>query len=326
MSNQPNLFSYATSELSQDAFICWLLAWSDDKYKKAHPKMNEVSRNILAMFFDKSKNEELPEKINIAIKRQHEHIDVLCIINNEYYLIIEDKVGTKQHSKQLERYKKIGADKKQILIYYQTGEQSNYKPVTDSGYAPVSRSDLLKIFESEAGLIAQRKSDILRDYAQRIRSLEDQFSAYITKPAKEWGNRAWQGFFVKLQEKLKQGSWGYVANQSGGFYGFWWNGGKHAYLQIEAVRAEQNLVFKIHVKEKEQRRVKRIEAHKSVTKAFYGTEFRIKKPKRFGNGETMTVALLDGDFRVFNNDGLINIEKTVEALLKIERYLKSYQN
>ena len=24
----PNLFHYATSELSQDAFLCWMLAWA----------------------------------------------------------------------------------------------------------------------------------------------------------------------------------------------------------------------------------------------------------------------------------------------------------
>lgn len=31
---KPNLFSIATKELSQDAFITWLLQWADDKYKK----------------------------------------------------------------------------------------------------------------------------------------------------------------------------------------------------------------------------------------------------------------------------------------------------
>ncbi|MFD2933106.1 hypothetical protein [Spirosoma flavum] len=28
---RPNLFTYATSELSQDAFICWLAAWVNSK-------------------------------------------------------------------------------------------------------------------------------------------------------------------------------------------------------------------------------------------------------------------------------------------------------
>ena len=30
----PNLFSYATSELSQDAFFAWLINWADDSYIK----------------------------------------------------------------------------------------------------------------------------------------------------------------------------------------------------------------------------------------------------------------------------------------------------
>jgi hypothetical protein len=30
----PNLFHYATSELSQDAFICWLLDWANPDNKE----------------------------------------------------------------------------------------------------------------------------------------------------------------------------------------------------------------------------------------------------------------------------------------------------
>ena len=29
----PNLFKFATSELSQDAFICWLLSWAKKDYE-----------------------------------------------------------------------------------------------------------------------------------------------------------------------------------------------------------------------------------------------------------------------------------------------------
>ena len=31
---KPNLFKYATSELSQDAFICWLLEWAKPQNRK----------------------------------------------------------------------------------------------------------------------------------------------------------------------------------------------------------------------------------------------------------------------------------------------------
>lgn len=29
----PNLFEFATSELSQDAFLCWLASWADVRLK-----------------------------------------------------------------------------------------------------------------------------------------------------------------------------------------------------------------------------------------------------------------------------------------------------
>ena len=29
MIKTPNIFDFATSELSQDAFLCWLIAWAD---------------------------------------------------------------------------------------------------------------------------------------------------------------------------------------------------------------------------------------------------------------------------------------------------------
>jgi len=32
--NKPNLFNYATSELSQDAMICYMLEWAKEDYKK----------------------------------------------------------------------------------------------------------------------------------------------------------------------------------------------------------------------------------------------------------------------------------------------------
>ena len=34
---KPNLFSIATKELSQDAFITWLLQWADDSCFKENP-------------------------------------------------------------------------------------------------------------------------------------------------------------------------------------------------------------------------------------------------------------------------------------------------
>jgi hypothetical protein len=36
----PNLFDYATSELSQDAFVCWLAAWADPGCRAANEPLH----------------------------------------------------------------------------------------------------------------------------------------------------------------------------------------------------------------------------------------------------------------------------------------------
>jgi hypothetical protein len=102
--SQPNLFSYATSELSQDAFICWLLSWAAPKYKNIDTELHNCSKKLIGAFFEKHKV-TTPESIHsIEIRKQDNNIDVLCIINDTYPIIIEDKTGTKNHSGQLSRY------------------------------------------------------------------------------------------------------------------------------------------------------------------------------------------------------------------------------
>ncbi len=61
--NKPNLFSYATSELSQDAFICWLLAWAHPENKEINsdsPALHACARALIEAFFEKHKNREHP--------------------------------------------------------------------------------------------------------------------------------------------------------------------------------------------------------------------------------------------------------------------------
>ena len=39
----PNLFAFATSELSQDAFICWLASWADPSCRSLDAPMHETA-------------------------------------------------------------------------------------------------------------------------------------------------------------------------------------------------------------------------------------------------------------------------------------------
>ena len=43
----PNIFDYATSELSQDAFICYLLEFGKEQYKNDFSKEYEIAHHFL---------------------------------------------------------------------------------------------------------------------------------------------------------------------------------------------------------------------------------------------------------------------------------------
>ena len=100
-----NLFSFATSELSQDAFFCWSLNWlavkedTDDPYYK-------YGKAMLDLFLGENKKDIYKE---VIVLKQFNRIDVLVLFkdnqDNQYALIIEDKTNTSEHNEQIEKYK-----------------------------------------------------------------------------------------------------------------------------------------------------------------------------------------------------------------------------
>lgn len=116
MTIEPNIFEFATSELSQDAFLCYLMSFGKSKYKDTNTEEYKLARSFLK---ELSVEEDIKE-----IKRQESHIDVL-ILTESYAVILEDKTFSKEHSEQLKRYNEICKskyfDKKVKLLYFKTG-------------------------------------------------------------------------------------------------------------------------------------------------------------------------------------------------------------
>lgn len=316
-----NLFDYATSELSQDAVICWLLAWADARYKESHPEWHSVSIEFVRLMLRSAKSEEPHDITRVQIRQQYKHIDILCEVNEDTVLVIEDKVGTREHSDQLRRYKDMLADdssyktKKIVLIYVQTGDQSDYGEVVESGFHVIDRGTLLDLFEGVHGERARGRSEILSDYTAHLRRLEDTVLSYRTLPLVEWTQDSWRGFFRYLQNELKDGGWGFVPNPSGGFLGYWWCITAHdVYLQLE----EAKLCFKIAVEGKQQRAGKRSYWCERVLSECEKRNFPVSRPARFGNGRYMTVAHMDHDYRVEDSVGRINLAGTIATLRNAE--------
>lgn len=114
MSIEPNIFEFATSELSQDAFLCYLMSFGKSDYKNTQEY--KLAHSFLKQLKIKDGIEE--------IKRQENHIDVL-ILTKSYAIILEDKTFSKEHGEQLKRYNEICkskySDKKVKLLYFKTG-------------------------------------------------------------------------------------------------------------------------------------------------------------------------------------------------------------
>lgn len=99
-----NIFSFATNELSQDAFICWCLNWINMPVRDD----NASGRQFGARFLSRLLNEAYDVSgINqIYIFRQLLNIDVLVLVPElQVALIIEDKTSSQEHGNQINRYK-----------------------------------------------------------------------------------------------------------------------------------------------------------------------------------------------------------------------------
>ena len=274
-----NLFDYATSELSQDAFICWLCNWINFE----ESDLNQDERNLKKLATEFIENMLEGKKIDgkkVKILKQYNKIDVLLKIENkktneiETYIIIEDKIGTGLHNDQIEEYKKKieeeNKDKnnnegKIITVYYKIWDQCNIKEIGEKVVDKVyDRRRILELFENYHNKTQNR---IFSDYYDYLKKIEEEIKSYKQKNLKEWNHRCYIGFFKYLQDEKKdliEGGcgWGYVPK--GDFMGFWWfplNEGKlknlvndhrneNVYLQIEQHGVEDIIAVKYSVTKK----------------------------------------------------------------------------
>ena len=233
MTERPNLFKFATSELSQDAFLCWLLSWADQEYATVDPDLHRTATNFLKSIGKKCKETDVFEgsvALKVEIKPQHEGIDVLALISiedQEYALVIEDKTDSTAHSGQLSRYRDIMEKKYSesnlLLVYLKTGEilPKAKREAKNNKYVIYSRNDLLQVLEPIA---ENTKDSILRDFYIQLRQINDDCNRFREECISQWTNtnsrRPWEGFFAALHQEMQGTDWSFVNNRSGGEYKF----------------------------------------------------------------------------------------------------------
>lgn len=128
---RPSLFHYATKELSQDAFLCWLVAHLE---YEAEPALQEAARGFVALLYGKAHPETNLAGARIrlvpgSLRPQYKRIDVYFqaeIDGRVVSFLIEDKVDSSEHGDQTTRYldRVRGddlAEDEVVAIYLKTG-------------------------------------------------------------------------------------------------------------------------------------------------------------------------------------------------------------
>lgn len=312
----PNIFSYATSELSQDAMIAWLLQWASPEYGEADPDLHRTGKKFVRLLAGKSDDFHIE---SVDVGRQWENIDIWAEINDNTFLIIEDKTGTTIHDDQLERYKisvkreYSGKRTDLCYAYVKTSEEprSVLMSIEQSGFKTISRAEILRCLNGYRG-----NDTLMVSYRKHLQGIEDSVMSYKTLPEKKWGWNAWQGFYKELESRVDIDSWGYVANPSGGFLGAWWHfiDAKDCtmYLQLE----QGKLCFKISYEGEGDRSEVRFREHIKLMKLAQGRFPEIRRPDRFGTGTYMTIAVVDEE-SLFGN-GPVNFDKLTTKLKEYE--------
>ena len=225
----PNFFRFASSELSQDAFIIWLLEWANPEYIHADNELHKAAQAFVRLLLLPDDSKEDLQISSIKCKSQYNNIDVLALIeddsnNKQYAVIIEDKTDTTVHDNQLIRYSK-DVNKRYNnyelhCVYFKTGNESKhslnkieseykkYKWENNNNpiFKMVLRDDILRVLEPYKSSI---KNLIFNDFVENLNRIQRWTASYTkeNKFVKDWGNTAWQGYYMELENVLNMGTW-----------------------------------------------------------------------------------------------------------------------
>lgn len=350
---KPNLFNFATSELSQDAFLCYLFNYAKEEYRE-NIKEYKFANFILKEILKKCDLENLDIK-SLDIKKQFYGIDILLIINEKNFIIIEDKTNTNERNKQLEGYRdKITQlfSKKGIeslkTVYYKTGDESlnNIKIKKKNIDYVLMREEILKLMGNYDG-----DNIIINDYIDNLKNLQNSRENFKNKDLRNeilnWNEI--HGFYNALDQEFDKGilpegvkfNWGYTANQNGGFMCYYFSNVVDfstygIYSQIEATdnyneKIDKNKLFLSKERLKyvvkvwsDNRNNKLLYPIYDIFKEEWQNKIKIKRSSRFVAGSWMSVLIIE-DYLSLNEKGKIDVKETALNMVNIIKEIQKLQ-
>jgi len=330
----------STKESDLDKFIAWLLqnANPDNKDKK----LNACAVDFIKKLLIENNNLKIESvKVNrqVTIDKK-KRIDIWVEVNDDYLIIIEDKVFDEENGDQLKDYKKYAEEwcnknsRKLICIYLKVGTDSKSlmkKIEKKDEFTYISRRTLIDFFENEKykGI----KDDIFSNYIKNLESFEEAGNAFTKKKIKDvlkdkmrekkeiekldtWNKQkiwlCWRGFYSYLASKLENTDWGKKTNRSTcclrwpSLTSSRWKGYEF-HLSIE----QGPLCFKINPDQKDIKE----ELYKLLKK---------KMPKIMPSPprKEETIAIVERKDWLGNDNEIVNPEKVVNRLKEIRKAME----
>jgi len=244
MVKKHNIFEFATSELSNDAILCWIINGlghlnSSSEFKKVSMNFIKQMLGEIKVNFDEVKVEKQKQLIGANDKKLYIDIFVELRLNGVtiHTILIEDKVDSGESGNQLLEYRSaINNDlNDKSFVFINIGNRSsNYKErIKHKGWSVIDRNNLLNCINCDVNLL-NHEEGLLIQYRNYLTDLENEFNNYLKIDVKDWNSYNVQGFFQSLENDKTEYDWGTVYNPSGGFIAIWYM--KHTFLfkqQIE---------------------------------------------------------------------------------------------
>lgn len=336
---RPNLFDYATKELSQDAFLAWYFRWGDDSMTD-DVELQQSARAFLSKYIHEQCPDYTEPISSVKVKKQVNNIDLLLIVNGNLYVIVEDKTNTGDHDNQLQRYAQQ-VQGKTVKLYIKTGDESaavSRRIANKEGYAVIYRKDLLSFWET-----CKSTNEIFVTFIERMKRKENRIHSY--RESDVWTIDHVRGFYMDLEQTIHATGWHYAANASGGDWVLNWKwltlDDVQIYLEFsfpcwcanqkKEYADDFKLKVKIHplykklgvVEKNEQRKLNKQLQHKHIPLFNRVSNGLTQKPRHPHPGSWMSIA--EVPFRKFASSSLeIDLEKIASQLHEYEKLLDNY--
>jgi len=327
--NKPNLFKHATSELSQDAFFCWLFEWAEDDLANENAALQKASKEFFKEIIPiKNKDEFTIRKIKIEKqvpvivdgKESRNRIDFVVKINDDFLLVFEDKTASTTSKYQLKSYrvyieKAYSKFKGNIFYYYLKSDivwNSEKKLVESNGFTVI---DLFRIAELMPESIGNAIYD---DYVDLTKDRMNTLNNYMLITPADWDTKHWLGFLVKFVSKLGKGS--VRSFYLGGSYWYWLSSHSDCYeigcsISLEFVDRKFAIKTIIGTDKPSLNEETNNLVRKKVKDAFIGYSGTIGNR----NAKNTTTIFEFNNYFVLDQNGLLDFDKSYDKILEIKK-------